>query len=395
MHVASFCQGSTASLDLCAQELLDLWQHPIIIGERNFYVIVAQIVMDGPGRTKYCKCQGTNALAGCNICDVKGRTFKGDNAKGRRNVYDCHRRYLKPKDPRRLRESDINIKHNMHFVDDEKGKLPKKRSYEEYRKNGQAAEARGEAVEGVLGVWSLDILPYADLTHWTIDYVHTMNNVTTDSVNSMRPTYGGSNSKSKKHKKSNDKMYAHTNRTYTTSVVNACKKDDIHAHLYTGQRPPWVFSKQDCMLIDEKMTKLIGACSSEEVPLNIMRAGHMKRSHDTIHWANTFSNWCLSNVGPYTDNIIELFDIMSILNSSRIHGPTLKTVVYPRLIDALIKRSGLVPPSECCVTLHEMIHICEQVHEIGNPRNSLLYKFEKMNKVLKSFLNNNAKGNYV
>ena len=72
MHVASFCQGSTASLDVCAQELLDLWNNPIVIGCRTYYVVVAQILMDGPGRSKYCKCEGTNSFAGCNICDVTG-----------------------------------------------------------------------------------------------------------------------------------------------------------------------------------------------------------------------------------------------------------------------------------------------------------------------------------
>jgi hypothetical protein len=66
------CQGSTASLDVCAQELLDLWNNPIVIGCRTYYVVVAQILMDGPGRSKYCKCEGTNSFAGCNICDVTG-----------------------------------------------------------------------------------------------------------------------------------------------------------------------------------------------------------------------------------------------------------------------------------------------------------------------------------
>ena len=72
MHVATFCQGSTASLDMCAKELLDLWNHPIVIDDRTYYVVVAQILMDGPGRSKYCRCEGTNSFAGCNICDVTG-----------------------------------------------------------------------------------------------------------------------------------------------------------------------------------------------------------------------------------------------------------------------------------------------------------------------------------
>ena len=72
MHVATFCKGSTASLDVFAQELLDLWNHPIEVDGKMFYVMVSQIVMDGPGRAKYCKCQATTSLAGCNLCDVTG-----------------------------------------------------------------------------------------------------------------------------------------------------------------------------------------------------------------------------------------------------------------------------------------------------------------------------------
>ena len=73
MHVASFCQGSVASLDLFAKELLDLWNHPIVVDGQEYYVMVSQIVMDGPGRSKYCKCSSTTSLAGCNICDVTGK----------------------------------------------------------------------------------------------------------------------------------------------------------------------------------------------------------------------------------------------------------------------------------------------------------------------------------
>jgi hypothetical protein len=76
LHVAAFCQGSTASLDLCAKELLDLWHNPITIGGKIFYVMVSQILMDGPGRVKYCKCQSTNAFSGCNLCDVTGMCKK-------------------------------------------------------------------------------------------------------------------------------------------------------------------------------------------------------------------------------------------------------------------------------------------------------------------------------
>ena len=83
---------------------------------------------------------------------------------------------------------------------------------------------------------------------------------------------------------------------------------------------------------------------------------------------------------------------MVVLNSNRLHVPTVKDVTHPNLIETLIKRSGLVPPSECSITLHELCHVCDQVMEIGSPRYSTLYKFEKINKLLKTFCFNKAKG---
>ena len=236
-----------------------------------------------------------------------------------------------------------------------------------------------------IGKWPLHILPYVRCIHWSVDYVHTMNNVVVDSLNSLRPSQSGGPSKQ-------GKMYQHKNRTFKQGVINACQKEGIHAHLLNKGPPPWVLPKDVCFQKDNKLRRVIGSFKSEEMTQDIMRAGHMNRSHDTIYWANTYARWCLDKSGPYTDNILEIFDIMSILNANNIHGPTVKSTLLPRLINALIIRSGLVPPSECCVTLHEMMHVCEQVLEIGTPRHSLLYKFEKLNKILKSFLHNSAKG---
>jgi hypothetical protein len=41
MHVASFCEGSTASLDVFAHELLDLWNNPITVEGITYYVMVS------------------------------------------------------------------------------------------------------------------------------------------------------------------------------------------------------------------------------------------------------------------------------------------------------------------------------------------------------------------
>ena len=96
MHVASFCDGATASQEVLADELLDLWNNPIELNGKKYYVMVSQILMDGPGRSKYCKCRPTTSHDGCNLCDVDGRTFGIHPST--RTVYDSFRRYTNADD---------------------------------------------------------------------------------------------------------------------------------------------------------------------------------------------------------------------------------------------------------------------------------------------------------
>jgi hypothetical protein len=73
LHVATFCEGSKASLQLFAEELLNLWENPIVVDNVTYYVMVAQILMDGPGRAKFCRCSTAASYAGCPLCDVEGK----------------------------------------------------------------------------------------------------------------------------------------------------------------------------------------------------------------------------------------------------------------------------------------------------------------------------------
>jgi hypothetical protein len=57
MHVASFDDGSDAALVLFAEEMLYLWEHGIEVDGTTYYVCCPQIIMDGRGREKFCKCQ--------------------------------------------------------------------------------------------------------------------------------------------------------------------------------------------------------------------------------------------------------------------------------------------------------------------------------------------------
>jgi hypothetical protein len=51
MHIASFDDGSDASLNMFAHELLDLWQNPIVDNDGGQHIVVlGQILMDDKGR---------------------------------------------------------------------------------------------------------------------------------------------------------------------------------------------------------------------------------------------------------------------------------------------------------------------------------------------------------
>jgi hypothetical protein len=280
-----------------------------------------------------------------------------------------------------------------HFGFDELRPPPKKRTYDEYKESAAIAEEQNEgrrgrplfAHRGVKKLWSLDILPYACHIHWSIDMMHCWNNVVVDMVASLRPTTSGDR-----------KMYKNTNRTTSANVLEGCRQDNIHQHLDDEDTPPpWIFTKKECIATDAAMFKVIGKCSYEERPLGVMRSGKAgKSSHDTIFWAMTYARWCFRNKGcaVYTDNICDIFDILSTLNSGRLNGTHVINVLKPKLIKLLVARAGLLPPSECPLTLHELLHICDQVLEIGVPRMSSLFKFERMNLMLKKLLKNAAKG---
>jgi hypothetical protein len=269
----------------------------------------------------------------------------------------------------------------------------------------------------------LVILPYAEWVHWTQDLMHCMANVIRDGNNAMRPTNSG-----------DKKLFQHQNRTTAPAVIAACLEEGnanyvalcrfmyvlfydiicrfmyitiyvvlchfmvtigIHEHLAeSNSPPPWIFTKKQCIAADDCMRYVIGSCTYEERPQGVMKAGKADNSHDTIFWASTYAKWCFrSKGGPvYTENLLEIFDIMSALNATRMNVRDVKDKLRPRLIKALIRRSGLLPPTESMLTLHELIHICDQVEEVGVPRVSSLYKFKRMNHILKQLLQNKGKG---
>ena len=73
LHAASFDNGNDATLSMLANELRSLHEYPIECNGFKYYIMVSQILMNGPGRNSFCKLLGPAALkGGCNLCDFKG-----------------------------------------------------------------------------------------------------------------------------------------------------------------------------------------------------------------------------------------------------------------------------------------------------------------------------------
>ena len=101
MHMAGFDLGAYCSLDIFADELLQLWNTGFVVNGQLYKVFLIEILTDSRGREKLMRVQGAGSLAGCSKCDFPGRTF------ARTSVYEGWRRYLPHDDPRRNRLNGI------------------------------------------------------------------------------------------------------------------------------------------------------------------------------------------------------------------------------------------------------------------------------------------------
>ena len=86
---------------------------------------------------------------------------------------------------------------------------------------------------------------------------------------------------------------------------------------------------------------------------------------------------------------LRLYNCIGSLFAGRIRKnllPTMKTELY----DTLIEHSALFPQSECTHTLHELVHCCDQIEELGPPRVNSLFMFERVNQYLKRMVKNKS-----
>ena len=80
--------------------------------------------------------------------------------------------------------------------------------------------------------------------------------------------------------------------------------------------------------------------------------------------------------------MISLFDCISTLFWSCIDEGNY-VQLGPKLIEHCTFRSGAYPPCESTITLHELMHCYDQIPAIDPNRYSTLFKYERMNLLLK------------
>jgi hypothetical protein len=99
MHMAGFDLGAYCSLDIFADELLELWTTGFVVDGQRYKVFLIEILTDSRGREKLMKVQGAGSGQGCSKCDFPGRTFAN------RQIYDGWRRCLPAGDPRKQKST--------------------------------------------------------------------------------------------------------------------------------------------------------------------------------------------------------------------------------------------------------------------------------------------------
>ncbi len=83
---------------------------------------------------------------------------------------------------------------------------------------------------------------------------------------------------------------------------------------------------------------------------------------------------------PYIYNKLKLFDLLRILNKSRIKA----TDVYPIFIQTI----DLFSPVAQTYALHELAHIVQQITDIGPAKFNNLFMYEKVNSTLIRMIKN-------
>lgn len=88
------------------------------------------------------------------------------------------------------------------------------------------------------------------------------------------------------------------------------------------------------------------------------------------------------------DNILEIFDLISEGCSDRFNMTKLNNELLPKLYITLSRREGLMPLTEMTYTVHQLVHVFQDIKHTGPPRFIWMYAFERVNKYCKNLIKN-------
>jgi hypothetical protein len=371
LHMLGVNYGAYSIWDSIVEEFNDLWINGIIVGDIKYRIAIIRVTLDGKGLQTLTKTSGSVSYSGCNKCHFPGLRFAN------RQCYPYHRRYLDSNDRRRMKtcheelQLDPSLQYHFEVVEPE----PTPRTYQEYLANGHRAEQTHSTVDGVKGVWTLQQLPYAANIYWIKDPMHSFANIIKDCVKVLRPTNSD-----------------FSNRTESSAVRIACEQANIFKHLHQRTTPNmkarWAFTSREVREVHEQMTLFHEIGDGLKKPF---KTNGGSTSHDKLVWATTYAHYVLSGKGNHTvtSNILTIFDLINILRGYEYDLEGIRQllgIVYC----VLATHEGILPPSEATYTMHELVHIVQQIEDLGPPLMSSLFKYERQNKFLKDLIKNKS-----
>jgi hypothetical protein len=303
-----------------------------------------------------------------------------------RICYPHHRRFLSSKNSkRRIGVKNGEIHHILEYIKKDNHHVPIKKTYEQYRHRGKVAERKKKNYKGVRGIWKLDALPYAEDIGKTKDPMHSMTNVIEGCIKAIRPTKG-----------------SFKNRTETIKVRKACCESGIFKKLMKKvnvgsskgqkkkkfQKAPWTLEISEIEKVHKKL-KRMNAPPRVQTPF-VHNGG--ATSHDTILFATQYAHEVFEGINtgsPHImENMLDIFGVISHLCQYKFHPEhgVKKMSIY--LKNLLSDREGLFPPCESTYPFHELVHVVEQILELGPPMMCSLFKYERKNRWLKGLIKN-------
>jgi hypothetical protein len=87
-------------------------------------------------------------------------------------------------------------------------------------------------------------------------------------------------------------------------------------------------------------------------------------------------------------NMLAIFDVIAHLCQYKFHREEGVVEMSRYLKDLLSDREELLPPCESTYPFHELVHVVEQILELGPPMMCSLFKYERKNRWLKGLIKN-------